>query len=72
MVDSVEKVELADGRYQPLAASYYIRTPPKVALIRAVVNINNTVDQMRFLWSVLANCTRSNYIKTVFQSTLTQ
>ena len=54
-VDSIRRVELIVGQYRPLAASSFIRTPPKIATTRAVVNVNNTGDQMCFLWSVLAH-----------------
>lgn len=54
-VDVVLKVELVVARYQPLAATSYIRTPSRLLTTWAIVNIDNSGDEMCFLWSVLAH-----------------
>ena len=42
-------------RYHPLSASSYIPTPTKLSKTKAVVNVENTADEMCFVWSVLAS-----------------
>ena len=53
-LDHIVSLELVLSRYQPLAASSFIRTPPELSRTKAIINVNNTGDQMCFVWSVLA------------------
>ena len=55
IVDSVQRVELIVARYRPLSASSYIPTSTKLSKTKAVVNVENTADEMCFVWSVLAS-----------------
>ena len=53
-LDHIVFLELVLSRYQPLAASSFIRTPLELSRTNAIINVNNKGDQMCFVWSVLA------------------
>lgn len=53
-VERVDSLELLVARYHPLSASSYIPTPIVLSKKKAIINVNNTGDEMCFLWSVLA------------------
>lgn len=54
MVDAVLKLELFVARYHPLMASTYIRTPSRLAVSKAAVNVNYAGDEMFFTRTMLA------------------
>ncbi len=53
LIDRVLKLDLLTATYQPLAGSYYIPLPKKLAVKKAIINVQNKDDKC-FAWSVLA------------------